>query len=154
LVGSHHGVTARVRLRLGLLPAARPRPGSELPAPSARRIHCWLAVRLAAPRYAAPPDPPSLAARPAALPGRPAQVRSPGSSAAPTRKRTAGSYPRCTVTLGTLRRRWRPGARWHRRNARPRRPPRAAATIQPSAAGRLPAAHMVRRLAGHARAVL
>ena len=147
------GVTARARLRPGLLPAARPRLGSGLPAPSARRIRCWPAVRLAVPRYAALPGPPLLAARRAALPGHLARVHSPGSSAAPVWERTAGSYPGCAVTAGAPRRRWRPGARWHRRSSRPRHLPRAAATIRPSAAVRLPAAAVVRRLAGRARVV-
>src|SRR5439155_7892786 len=63
--------------RPGLVPAARPRPGSELPALPGRRIRCWRAVPLAVPRYAAPPGPPLLGARRAALPGRLARVHSP-----------------------------------------------------------------------------
>lgn len=150
---SHCGVTARARRRPGPLPAVGPRLGSELPAPSARRSRCWRIVRLAVPRFAALPDPPLLAARRAAAPGHSAPVHSPGSSAAPTWTRMTGSYRRCAATPGTPSRPWRHGARWHRRNSRPRRLPRAAAIIRSSVAVHLPAADVVRSLAGPASVV-
>ena len=52
--------------------------GSGLPARSARRIRCWPAVRLAAPRRAGRPGRPVLAVRPAAPPGRLARAASSG----------------------------------------------------------------------------
>jgi len=98
------GVTAQARARPGLVPAVRPRPVPVPRALSGRRSRCWRAVRLAVPRCAAPPDPPVLAARRAALPGHPARVHSPGSSAAQAWERTAGSCPGCAVTAGAPRR--------------------------------------------------
>jgi hypothetical protein len=98
--GDPLGVTARARLRPGLVPDARARLGSGLPVPSARRSCCWRAVRLAEPRYAAPPGPSLLGALRAALPGHPARVHSPGSSAAPASEPTAGSNPGRAVAAG------------------------------------------------------